>query len=326
MARKPNAPPPPVKVNGAADPDEIEVEDVAGAEDGDGEVELESADAGAQDENEGAAALKEQLAAETRRREAAEADRDRLSAERTQDQRTLTDSRLLVIDATLDSKTKEKDAIKARIREAKEAGDYEAEVTAQDELSMLNIDIKQLNLGKAEVERRIEESKNAPPANSGDPVEDYVKGMQDGASKNWIRQHGDLIRSGRQDEIIAAHHSALGERLRPDSQEYFAFIEKRLGLGNDDDEIRRDDPPPPPPPPRRQQPPSAPVSRNGNSGGGQPTNFPGIEMTGNGKYRVNRNTPDGAAVYEAAAASGLTVAEYVAIAVKLKRGPDGQLH
>lgn len=280
-------------------------------------------------QDEGVASLQEQLEAERRRAAALEQERDRLAAERAKDQQSITDSRLLVIDGTIKTKESEKAGIMQRLRDAKEGGDYDAEVKAQDELSQINIDLRQAKLGKDRLEHEIEEAKAAPvPQTEDERMEAWFEQNKVGhPSRRWLREHRDYLTDAvKNAELTRAHHIAVRGGHQPNSDGYFEAIETELGLREAEGLA-----PPPPPQPERQvaerqlAPPAAPVSRGVGMGSGGKEVYPGIMQTGQGKYTILNNEA-GRQVREAAEMSGVTVAEYIREAIKLQRGPDGQLH
>lgn len=309
--RQRNASPPKPFANGAGgaghgDDPEIIVE-------GDATTEVVIDDAGGADE--GVESLRAQLQSEREKREAAEARAAELATERSKDQQVITDSRLLVIESTIQTKQGQKEALIKRIKEAKEAGDIDAETTAVDELQMVNIELRQATLGKDRLEQEI---KDGTAKGGGDAIAAYTKDMPP-RSAQWIRDHPDYVTDqDKQSDLVAAHYSALSKKLVPNSTAYFEHIEQELGMRDSDDggqqEQRREEPATR----RTLTPPAAPVSRAGFSGPREI--FPGITETAPGKFNVTKE------VAEAAAISGVTVAEYIERARGLKRGPDGQLH
>lgn len=332
VTRQRNAPPPPV-VNGhddsAAAPqpeDDIIVDDLP-----DGAAAPASA---AAEEDPAVKSLREQLEESNRRAAEAEQRLQAERAERGKDQTVLQDSRLLVIESTITTKETEREAIKQRIREAKEAGDYEAEANALAELADNATGLHQAKIGKDRLEQDIEAAKNGPRIDpNADPVEQYIAATPSmpPRSQKWLREHPDFVTDpDKNSDLVAAHYSALGQKIIPNSADYFKHLEEKLGLrqadaaaaleGNGGGQRQQ----------AQQQDgglaPAAPVSRSANAGGGYGKEvFPGIIQSGPNKYSI-ANNEQGRAVREAAQMSGVTVAEYVAQAVKLQRGSDGQLH
>ncbi len=316
--RTKNAAPPPVLANGHDKEGETEADIVV---DDTGETEIVDggtpAAPAAAVEDPGVASLKEQLETSERRRIAAEAEATRLAGERNKDQAVISDSRLLVIESTIQANEAKKTEILRRKREAKEAGDYDAETTADDELTQVNIDLKQAKLGKDRLENEIEDAKaNPKPVSSGDPLEDWLgtQTKMGEQSKRWLREHRDYVEDPEKNaELTLAHTRAVKAGHKENTPGYFAAIETELGLdGESAAEVV--------PAGRRAAEVVAPVGRSGQAPARQASPIPGITVLGPNKYRVSKE------IAEAAQMSGVTVKQYVEEALKLQRGSDGQLH
>lgn len=312
MARQPNATPPKPAVNGH----DAEIEIADGVEvGGDAEVVVEESAAAAADP--GIEDLRKQLEAANLRTQSLERERDQLAQARQTDQREVADHRLLVIDATISEKETNRKDVLSRIKLAKEAGDYDAEVTALAELTEVTGDIRAAKLGKSRLENEIEDAKSAP-AQDADRLEQYIKDSNmHPKSATWLRNHRDYAEdSVKNAELVLAHQISLREGHALNSDAYFASLEKNLGMGEQQEQQEEVTPTPQ----RQAAAPAAPVSRSAGLGGGGKEIARGIREIGNGKYRVS---PE---IAEAAAMSGISVAEYIEQAKKLVRGSDGQLH
>lgn len=278
MARKPNAIPPKIQLQGG---DELEIDkpdDGLVVADGDDvhATGSEATDTGATEES--VESLKAQLEAETKRREAAE----RAAAQASTTIRTQHDdietTQLRVLENAMAAEAAAKREAMAAYRTARESGDYDAEADALDKLQKANFKIETLTSGKNELERRIEDKKNLPD----DPVERYAMGLDSRGAK-WVREHPEIILDGRTAELEDAHYGALRERLQPGTPAYFRFIEDDMGLNGE--------PAAPPPPPARQErrpapPPSAPPSRT--TVASAPANLPnGVTMMPDGRVRLD---------------------------------------
>lgn len=320
MARTPNAKPPaPVVANGHDASADVEVIEGDGAS-----VEVVEAQPGHEQEavDPGIAEMRRQLDEANARADAATAERDRLAGERRQDATEIADNRLLVIDSTISTKETEKREWTAKKIAAKEAGDYQAEVDADDHLQGLNIDLRQAKLGKARLSHEIEEAKagdgqQQEPGADGDPVERFIReNNTHPKAATWLRNHRDYAVGDPQknNELVRSHHAALGRGLVMNSDAYFKALEEELGMRQPEEETTETRPAP-----HVAATPSAPVTRTSAPGGGR-TIAEGIVELAPGKYRVS------AEVKEAAAMSGVTITEYIEEAKKLVRGSDGQLH
>lgn len=289
-------------------------------------IEVDGADAGNDDGSSstqvdpGVAELQEQLEAQKRRNAELEADRDRLRNESRATDKVLTDSRLLVIESAISTKEAAKADVIRRLKDAKEAGDTDAEIAATDELQQLNLDLKTAKMGKDRLEQQIEETQAQP----ADKLEQWFDANNIGrASRDWLRAHPDYLEDEvKNAELTLADRTARRAGLKPNTPEYFEHIEERLGMRG---EHQQDEPnagnEPAAAPERRVAAPSAPVSRGGGAGrGGKYASIAGVVDLGGGRVRVPRE------MAEAAQISGLTVTEYLDERLKLQRGPDGALH
>lgn len=175
----------------------------------------------------------------------------------------LTDTRLQTISNAIDATAGDIKQAQAKYRAAREAGDYDAEIAANDELMALKVKQSRLHEGKTAIEQQIEESKRAP----ADPVEAYASTLAPEAQR-WIRAHPEVVTDPRKNaRLTAAHYEAMAEGIAPNSADYFSHIEERMGYAapQRQEEQRRDNAPVE----RRQSAPAAPVSRDVPNGNGQ---------------------------------------------------------
>lgn len=121
---------------------------------------------------------------------------------------------------------------KRDIRIAKDAGDIDAEIDAQDRLAQARADERRLDEARSDLEARAK----APPRREApqpmDVVEAFVQGRTE-MTANWLRAHPEFIREPRkQHKLTAAHEDAMGDGLSADTPAYFAHVEKFLGIGD----------------------------------------------------------------------------------------------
>jgi hypothetical protein len=202
--------------------------------------------------------------------------------------------------------------LQSQIIAAKEGGDYAKEVELTAKLQKSTYRLERLSEGKNEIDRRIEDEKDQP----SDPVEAYVKGMQDRPAR-WIRAHPDYVTdAAKRNKLERAHAHAVGEDLEPGTDAYFDHVEQRLGLkaaAETTTEERSVS---------TTRAPAAPVSRSGDPGGSNAqtnANLPsGITLLSDGRYRLSPERRDAARI------SGLSDAEYLKNVLALQR--EGALH
>lgn len=123
------------------------------------------------------------------------------------------------------------DALKARLRDAMSGSDFDAAADIHVELSNNAAKLLQLENGKLAME---EEAKNprrqATTEAAGDPVESLARTLTP-KSADWVRKHPSFVTDPRLNrKMIRAHQDAIDDGCAPDSTEYFAYVEGRLGV------------------------------------------------------------------------------------------------
>jgi hypothetical protein len=108
-------------------------------------------------------------------------------------------------------------------RSAVEVGDPDAQTRAQ--ARMAEVEARRVRLLEHEQVLR-----NTPvPA---DPVEAACAGLSE-RSAQWLRKHPEYVVDPRKNaKIRAAHFDAVAEGLREDTPEYFAHVERKIGLSD----------------------------------------------------------------------------------------------
>lgn len=203
-----------------------------------------------------------------RAREAAEADAAKARQEATQARGDATISQFDVVVSGIETATAEADAAEREFTAAYEAGDGKAQAQAQRKMAQAEARKVRLEEAKADLEAR----KTAAPRTeqrtepAGDPVDKYISQFSS-RSQTWLRDHRDHVTDAtKNSRLIAAHHLAVADGLKPDSDEYFGFLEKNLRLGKDAavDDTRRQTTTTQ----RRASAPVAPVNGGGGMNGG----------------------------------------------------------
>lgn len=167
--------------------------------------------------------------AANRRAAQAEQEAARHRAEAEASKKQVANSQLDTVTTALNAAKADAEQAKRDIRVAKDAGDVDAEIEAQDRLAQARADERRLDEARTDLEYRSKQpaKREAPPT---DPVEAFVRGRTE-PTANWLRAHADFIRDPRkQHKLTAAHYDAEGEGLVADTPEYFAHVEKFLGI------------------------------------------------------------------------------------------------
>lgn len=136
--------------------------------------------------------------------------------------------------------------------------DYVKAAEAQRRLSVATSRLVQLDDGKVAFESHMEAVKNEPPPREPravDPID--ANPNLSSAQKSWFKQHREVQSNQAQmARLGAAHWDALEAGHPQDSENYFKFLDERLGFS------KKQDPAPAPQPQRKSVPMSAPVSRD----------------------------------------------------------------
>lgn len=177
---------------------------------------------------------------ERQRREAAEADARKLSEAATKANRTAEYTHYQLVESHISAAKARANDLKRQIRAAHETGDYDRATDLQMEAAKVATRLLQYEDTKADIEldakrkQREEQVKAAEPVkqrpqSTGDAFEDRISGLSE-TSKAWLRQHKECVTDDvRNAEVVAADARAKREGLKPDTPEYFAFIEEKLG-------------------------------------------------------------------------------------------------
>lgn len=201
-----------------------------------------------------------------------------------------------LVASAIDSVKRDQEVLKAHLRDAMAVGDFDK---AADLQAAMTANFNKLN----QLENGFEEMKNAPkptappaPPPSGDNLVDDLIGRVTPKSAEWLRQNKSHLPDARAIRIMArAHEDAVDYGMTPESDEYFRFVEDRLGISGKKSAPERDDAMSDSAKvvQKRSSPPSAPVSR-------QPAGSP----PRSGVVQLTREE------VEAARISGITPQEY----------------
>lgn len=197
------------------------------------------------------------------------------------------------------------EALKRAYTEAMNVGDYEKSASIQEALAINANQLSELKKGKKALKQQLENAEKqqeikpmAPPQGE---IVDQLAASVSPRSAAWLKSHRDNIRNERDvRKMFRAHEDAIDDGIEPDTDDYFSYIEQRMGLRSEPAQkeesplssasapvVRKPSPPP-----------SAPVSR-----GGQRPNV----------VRLTRDQ------VEMAKMMGMTEAEYAKNMVALQR-------
>lgn len=116
----------------------------------------------------------------------------------------------------------QKNEAKRSLKEAMEKGDFDATIEAQEKLSEVTVALTKLKDIKVAVERA---PRNEAPS---DPVERYISQFTP-RSQDYLRQNKEFVTDSSKNKLlVAAHYKAEASGLKPDTDEYFSFIDKEI--------------------------------------------------------------------------------------------------
>ena len=179
---------------------------------------------------------------------------------------------LRMLQNAIDTTEQSAEAAERAYADAMAAGDYAAAAKAQRHIAQFESQLLQLQNGKARLEESLGqtaegtvESPSVPdftPQVQLDPVEAYAQRLTP-KSAAWLRANPQAV--DKINKLTRAHADAVEDGIVPESDEYFEFIEGRLGMSKG---VPGGSEPPEAPMTRSQAAPrksvaSAPVSSNG---------------------------------------------------------------
>lgn len=190
---------------------------------------------------EGINELKQRLEAEKRAREEAErrAHEARVNAHKAQTETKDANYNLIV--NAIETIKGRGDALKRAYAEAMNVGDYDKAAEVQEALVVNAGQLQELNRGKKAIKEQLEEAEKTPqiapaPPSTPDLVEQMASRTSP-RSAQWLRDNKENIRDERAiRKMFRAHEDAVDEGIAPDSDDYFEFIESRLGFNKGKEE------------------------------------------------------------------------------------------
>ena len=145
----------------------------------------------------------------------------------------ITDSRLDTIVSGIAAAQAKADAAQRDYEAADEAGDVKKKAEAQRRMARAEAEAFRLEEAKGDLEARKatpRTEETAPARAAADPFEDHLTKFTP-RTANWMRDHRDWVTDPRKSaKLTGAHNFAVGEGLTPDTDEYFEYVEKTLGL------------------------------------------------------------------------------------------------
>lgn len=257
--------------------------------------------------------LRADLDAANRRAEAAEHSARTARAVAGQAGDEVRQGHLNVINAGIEKLKQDKLILRQNYAAALAENDHDKAAEINDLMSETNSKLLALETGKVNFENAAPQQ-SQQPQRTGDPVEDMANTLTP-KSAAWVRAHPEYARDPEKTvAMIAAHNLARSiHKLENESPEYFAFVEKTLGIGSTDA----------PPAARHPVQTSTPASSEPLSAAARPATQPSPAAPSRGSRSTNtiRLTKD---QIEAAKISGITPKEYAQNLIEEKK--KGNVH
>jgi len=175
------------------------------------------------------------------------------------------DSDLRMLNTAIETETRNKEILKANLREAVANGDTDAQADILMAINQTENNLRQITEGKKHYEAQIK----APVANKVEALASQLTPK----SAEWVRNNPDVVNDERRAaRLQRAHFDALDDGIQPDSPDYFNFLENRLNINKTPvrQEAAMSEASESTSGRRASAPPAAPVSRSGTGTGGRP--------------------------------------------------------
>lgn len=207
--------------------------------------------------DEGIQAMKQRLEAAEKARQDAER-RAREAAEKVQKANSETkDANYQLVVNAIETVKGRAEAIKQAYANAMASGDFDKAAQLQEALAINAQHLSELKRGRKAMKEELEQKEKEPaPERSNEPMIDQLARQVSPRSASWLRANRDTLDNERMiRRMFRAHEDAIDDGIAADSDEYFSYIENRLGMSKIEEvpAPKRSAPPPP----------AAPVSRGG---------------------------------------------------------------
>lgn len=204
------------------------------------------------------------------------------------------DSNLHLVNGAIESVRRDQEILKANLRDSMAIGDYDKAADIQERMSANIENLRKLERGFEEMKQQ---PRLQPQPQSNELTVESLMGRVTPKSAEWLKEHKKHLPDARSIRVMArAHEDAVDYGIVPESDAYFKFVEKRLGIEKDRrsiPEVEEAMSSASTAKQKRSGPPSAPVSR-------QPIDTPNRQ----GVIHLTRDE------VEAAKISGITPQEY----------------
>jgi hypothetical protein len=211
--------------------------------------------------------LRRRLDIERKGREEAEYRAQQATSQVQQARSEVDSSNLQLVRTAIDTMKREGDILKENYKQAMAAGDFDSAAEYQEAMADARAKLLQLENGMSAMEAQLKQPPR--PVQHADPVE-LMASQLSAPSAAWVRAHPEYARTPRlTQKMIAAHNLVTADGIASDTPEYFASVEKILGISAPVEQESAMSSASAPAQ-RRSAPAAAPVSRTGTATGTRP--------------------------------------------------------
>lgn len=152
------------------------------------------------------------------------------------------DSNIHLVGGAIEGLKRDQEILKGHLRNAMEMGDFDKAAELQEMMSGNIAKINDLERGFNEMKNQRQQVKPVTPNRPNEVTVDDLINRVTPRSAEWLKNNRDALPDTRSIRIMArAHEDAVDFGITPETDEYFRFVEKRLGIGKDKDRGRRYD-------------------------------------------------------------------------------------
>ena len=179
--------------------------------------------------------------------------------------REVEDNQRQMLSSALDMVNNERVMLRNQYAEAMSQGNYAMVAEINDRMNDLAVKANVIEQGREAMQNQQKQPVQQQPY-QGDPVEAFAAQLTP-RSASWVREHPEFVRDQKLNrKMLAAHELAVSDGISPDSDEYFDYVERTLGVNRASAEAQEEAPRQ-----RKAAPVAAPVSRSGmNNDGSRP--------------------------------------------------------
>jgi hypothetical protein len=115
--------------------------------------------------------------------------------------------------------------------------DYSRAAEIQLSISSNAQQLSELKKGEKAMKAQMEAAEKAPPAAQQGDIFDQIVSEVSPRSASWLKENKDHFKGARDiRKMFRAHEDAVDDGIAPDSDEYFEYVEQRLGIRRNMDE------------------------------------------------------------------------------------------